>query len=137
MKKNFLKTLICLFTLFLVSSSLVVNAKKIEIKEEENPTGQTVLTIDNEKVYIEIDETTGVSYVCLETNGLVSVLGTCEVVLVDRENPEGLVFGNADSNMVSYGSITIIVLEDTAIVLELEGTLENYFVVDAEVVVSN
>lgn len=136
MKKNLFKLFICLFFLFLTASSFVVSAKKVDIKEEDNPFGETVLTLGNREIFIEIDEETGFAYVCLESNGNIYILGTCEVVLVDSENPNGVVDGVPANDLDDYGTITISDSDNGLYISALDGEIVNYFEVNLKVVIT-
>ena len=67
MKKLF-KAFLILIVVALCGSIVIVEAKGITIIRDDNPDGVSVLSIDNENYYIEIDEETNVGYVMQKLN---------------------------------------------------------------------
>lgn len=90
----------------LCGSDVVVGIKGITIIKDENPDGVSVLSIDNENYYIEIDEETNVGYVMQKLDNETIVLGTCEVsVIVGDKDPEVLCV-SAENSMWSLVIVT-------------------------------
>ena len=138
MKNNIFKLFICLFVMLFSVSSLVVSAKKIEFDEsrDENPTGEGLLTIGTTECFIEIDDETGFAYVCLDRNGNVTVLGTCEVEIVNQVNPEGIIIGETVSGLTSYGKLVLTQNVRGVFVIDVQGNLADYFSVGDKLIVT-
>ena len=80
--------------------------------------------------YINIDEETGYGYVVSVTNNDEEVLGSCSVVVVNRDNPEGYTLCSEDSTMTSFGTMVIVItneVENEGIIYSISGQLENLF----------
>lgn len=135
MKKLF-KLFVFALVLFVTTSTLVVNAKPIIERDDDNPDGVTPLALVSGEYSMEIEEESGVGYVYYTANGETEVLGTCTIVLVDGNN-EAITIGNVAAGTVSYGSITIQLAENNkGYVQAVDGELANIFSVNDQMVIT-
>ncbi len=132
MKKLF-KAFLILIVVALCGSIVFVEAKGITIIRDDNPDGVSVLSIDNENYYIEIDEETNVGYVMQKLNNETIVLGTCEVsVIVGDKDPEVLCV-SAENSM---GSLVIVTDIDVSTISLSEGDISSIFTIDTKVIIN-
>lgn len=110
-----------------------VEAKGITIIRDDNPDGVSVLSIDNENYYIEIDEKTKVGYVMQKLNNETIVLGTCEVsVIVGDKDPEVLCV-SAENTM---GSLVIVTNNNILTISLNEGYISGIFIINTKVIIN-
>ena len=134
--KNFSKTILGIFIFILILGMGNVNAKKIVIEEDENPDGIVIMSLGDVSYYIDVDEENQLGYVVRSMNGNDVVLGTCTVVVIDAQNPNGYVL--CLENEDSLGTLTIEITNELTReghIETLTGELANLFEINVEVVV--
>lgn len=132
MKKLF-KTFLILIVVALCGSIVIVEAKGITIIRDDNPDGVSVLSIDNENYYIEIDEETNVGYVMQKLDNETIVLGTCKVsVIVGDKDPEVLCVSTENS----MGSLVIVTNSSVSTISLSEGDISSIFTIDTKVIIN-
>ena len=118
--------------------SVSVNAARVNISKDPNLGGVQVLSLLDKECYINIDEETGYGYVVSVINNDEEVLGTCSVVVVNRDNPEGYTLCSEDTTMTSFGTMVIVInneVENEGIIYSISGQLENLFDVNDKVAI--
>ena len=132
MKKLF-KAFLILIVVALCGSIVVEEVKWIIIIRDDNPDGVSLLLIDNENYYIEIDEETNVGYVMQKLDNETIALGTCEVsVIVGDKNPEGLCVSTENS----MGSLVIVTNNSVSTISLSEGDISSIFIIDTKVIIN-
>lgn len=131
--KEIFKAFLILIVVALCCSIVFVEAKGITIIRDDNPDGVSVLSIDNENYYIEIDEKTKVGYVMQKLNNETIVLGTCEVsVIVGDKDPEVLCV-SAENTM---GSLVIVTNNNILTISLNEGYISGIFIINTKVIIN-
>lgn len=123
MKKLLSGLTFMLMLLVAAVSFVTVSARKIVIIKDDNPDGVAPYSITFNEYYISIEEEVG--YVVLTSDGESEVLGTCTVVIVNAENPNGYTLCSSIESD-NYGTLTIVVTEEaslTGYVSEVTGQL--------------
>lgn len=134
--RNFSKTILGILVFILLLGVTNVNAKKIIIEEDDNPDGIVIMSLGDVSYYIDVDEETQFGYVVRTMNGNDVVLGTCAVVVINAENPNGYVL--CLENEDSLGTLTIVITNELTREGHIEiltGELTNLFEIDTEVVI--
>ncbi|MGM9899379.1 MAG: hypothetical protein ACI32E_02215 [Bacilli bacterium] len=113
--KKLLKALSLLFILSLTILSSVffssVYASRIEIDDDNNFENIIGLSLDNEKTFIQIDDTLNIGYVIHRVDDDLEVIGTCTVIIINSNYTEEYVlcYGQNDS----LGVVTIMLDNDS------------------------
>lgn len=137
-KKIFFAMAILAFLFFIGMSTYSANAKGIRIKKDINVEGVTLYSLSSKEYAIIIDDETNIGYVVCTLNGVEQILGTCKVVVIDLENPDGYALCESDDN--SYGELTIVVTDETTKIGYVENVTDELaiiFEVNDQVVLEN
>jgi len=132
MKKIF-KAFLIIIIVALFGIKAVIEANGIIIIRDENPDGSTVLSIDNECYYIEIDEETNVGYVIQKLDNETIVIGTCEVSVIDGDKDPEVLCVSAENSM---GSLVIVTDNSVSTISLSEGDISIIFTIDTKVIIN-
>ena len=110
-KKRLFFIIFMFVAIFLFMTTIEVQAAKITIVRDNNPEGVTVLSLFNEKYSIEIDDETEIGYVVYTVDGVDEIIGSCEVIVIDSQNPSGYVLCSDEIDR-SCGSLTITITNE-------------------------
>lgn len=130
LKKTFVGVFLLVVMCLVTFTSVSVNAARVNISKDPNLGGVQVLSLLDKEYYINIDEETGYGYVVSVINNDEEVLGTCSVVVVNRDNPEGYTLCSEDTTITSFGTMVIVItneVENEGIIYSISGQLENLF----------
>lgn len=130
LKKTFVGVFLLVVMCLVTFTSVSVNAARVNISKDPNLGGVQVLSLLDKECYINIDDETGYGYVVSVINNDEEVLGTCSVVVVNRDNPEGYTLCSEDTSLTSYGTMVIVItneVENEGIIYSISGQLENLF----------
>lgn len=130
LKKTFVGVFLLVVMCLVTFTSVSVNAARVNISKDPNLGGVQVLSLLDKECYINIDEETGYGYVVSVINNDEEVLGSCSVVVVNRDNPEGYTLCSEDTTMTSFGTMVIVItneVENEGIIYSISGQLENLF----------
>lgn len=130
LKKTFVGVFLLVVMCLVTFTSVSVNAARVNISKDPNLGGVQVLSLLDKEYYINIDEETGYGYVVSVINNDEEVLGTCSVVVVNRDNPEGYTLCSEDTTITSFGTMVIVItneVENEGIIYFISGQLENLF----------
>ena len=130
LKKTFVGVFLLVVMCLVTFTSVSVNAARVNISKDPNLGGVQVLSLLDKECYINIDEETGYGYVVSVINNDEEVLGTCSVVVVNRDNPEGYTLCSEDTTITSFGTMVIVItneVENEGIIYYISGQLENLF----------
>ncbi|MDD3383703.1 MAG: hypothetical protein PHX46_02695 [Bacilli bacterium] len=100
-----------IFSMFLFMATVEVQAAKIKIVRDENPDCVTVLSLFDEEYSIDVDEENEIGYVVYTSNGEDEILGTCTVIVINSQNPNGYVLCNSEVGS-SRGTLTITIINE-------------------------
>lgn len=129
-----LLALMCLIT----TSIMTVSASSIVIVKDTNPSGVVGLSLGDENYSIAIDDETGYGYVVSTLNNNEEILGSCSVIVIDRENPNGYTLCSEDSSMTSYGTMVIVVTNEVnseGVIHSISGQFNELFDINDKVVI--
>lgn len=138
LKKTFVGVFLLVVMCLVTFTSVSVNAARVNISKDPNLGGVQVLSLLDKECYINIDEETGYGYVVSVINNDEEVLGTCSVVVVNRDNPEGYTLCSEDTTITSFGTMVIVItneVENEGIIYSISGQLENLFDVNDKVAI--
>jgi len=113
-------------------ATVEVQAAKITIVRDNNPERVTVLSLNDVEYSIEVDEETEIGYVVYTVNGVDEIIGTCEVIVIDAQNPSGYILCG-DEVSSSCGSLTITItneLTGEGYISSISGDLGYVFVLN-------
>lgn len=129
-KKTFVGVILLVVMCLMTFTAVSVNAARVHIIKDNNPSGVVILSLDNESYSIEVDEETGYGYVVYEIDGEEEILGTCSVVVLDTINKTEYVLCYEEEGLTSYGEMIVVITNEVAsegVIYSIEGKLEELF----------
>lgn len=135
--KKILKIFCLVLLLFTLANNINLSAIIIDIDQEgggSEENGDYTPYGLYRGYLINVDEETNVGYLERSINDKVTVLGTCEVIIIDVLNPEGYILCNDDNN--SLGTITILINsnnEEKGTIVNLNGEISTIISINEEV----
>ena len=122
--KKIIKMFCCFVVLLVITiSNLSVNAARIVIERDDNPSDAVVYSIGEENYYIEVDDEKKIGHVINCEDNLIIELGTCKVTVIDYDNKDAYVLCN-DTKENSLGEIVITISNDISIITYINGEIE-------------
>ena len=129
MKKT-IKLFVVLFLFMLCCVNITVGAASVKIVKNEggNEEGSNTLALFNDEFYIEVDEDTNIGYLIHKNRGNDIVIGTCKVELINSITSDNSIICYSNS-MNNLGSLIIVFDNESGVVVEAVGDIENIFCV--------
>ena len=129
MKKT-IKLFVVLFLVMLCCVNITVGAASVKIVKNEggNEEGSNTLALFNDEFYIEVDEDTNIGYLIHKNRGNDIVIGTCKVELINSITSDNSIICYSNS-MNNLGSLIIVFDNESGVVVEAVGDIENIFCV--------
>lgn len=130
LKKTFVGVFLLVVMCLVTFTSVSVNAARVNVSKDPNLGGVQVLSLLDKECYVNIDDETGYGYVVSVLEDNEEILGTCSVVVVNRDNPKGYTLCSEDTSFESYGTMVIVItneVENEGIIYSISGQLENLF----------
>lgn len=91
-------------------------------------------SLEDESYYVEINEETNVGYVVCSFNDEKEIVGTCTVIIINEENPNGYEVCTGQND--TLGIITIVITDEitsTGYVSDVTDELVGVFTVNEQV----
>lgn len=117
----------------LLFANAVVSAADIVIIRNPNPGGVHVLSLEEINYHIETsNDENSLGYLVCNTNGVDETIGTCTVIVIEEQTPNGYILCN-DEISNSCGTLTITItnaLTGEGYVSDVSGDLEYIFIIN-------
>lgn len=131
------KKLFCLMSMIIIFilllSSITVDASTIVIKEDNNPTGVTVLNYENDIYFIRVDDEKMHGYFICKVDDNEQIIGSCSIIIINNMN-DAHYLCTYDSNYQNYGCLVISVNNDNEYrILDVTGDLSEAFAIGMEI----
>lgn len=137
MKKLFNLMIMTLGFMIFTISIIKVNAAKIKIEKDENPSGVAVASIYNDGYYVIVDDETLIGYVYHKSLYGEDLLGTCTIILVTEDCTEKIIAYSKVENSLGKFKVSVNDFNDLeGIIMEISGDVSFYFEENSNVIIS-